>query len=530
MCGLWSYQSDATDLPDFDLVFKEIIHRGPDNTKVVHFGSVATLAFHRLAIMDTSHQGDQPLVDEAADVHVVCNGEIYNFPKLRAQYEKTYSFTSHSDCEVILPLYKEFGITKMNHHLDGEYAFVIWDNKAKKMLAGRDPIGIRPLFYGYAKRDGKIMFCSEAKGLVPFCDEVKPFPPGHYYDGQNFVCYRHFKQIPPHRDSHEIILKNIREKLIEGIRKRLAADVPIGFLLSGGLDSSLVCGIATKILNKKIITFSVGLDHNPIDIRYAKIVADYIKSDHHEVYFNKKDTLEIVPALIHQLETWDITTIRASIGMYLVCKYIHEKTKVKVLLTGEISDELFGYKYTDFAPNGEEFQNEAIKRIQELYMYDVLRADRCIAAHALEARVPFGDLDFVQYVMGIPGEKKLNTTGIGKFMLREAFKHDAIIPEDILWREKAAFSDAVGHSMVDYLKEHAEALYNDKDVAKAATKYPHGTPYTKESLWYRDLFEKSYAGQGKMIADFWLPNKTWANCNVSDPSARVLPNYGKSGV
>ena len=229
------------------------------------------------------------------------------------------------------------------------------------------------------------------------------------------------------------------------------------------------------------------------------------------------------------LGTFDITTIRASMGMYLICKAIHEQTDIRVLLTGEISDELFGYKYTDFAPSAEAFQKEAEKRIRELHMYDVLRADRCISVNSLEARVPFGDLDFVKYVMAVDPEMKLNKYGKGKYLLRHAFEGD-YLPESILYREKAAFSDAVGHSMVDYLKEYAEVFYTDDEFEEKRIKYSHAVPFTKESLLYREIFEKYYPGQGKMIVDFWMPNREWEGCDVDDPSARVLANYGDSGI
>lgn len=215
-------------------------------------------------------------------------------------------------------------------------------------------------------------------------------------------------------------------------------------------------------------------------------------------------------------------------GMYLVSKYIREHTDIKVLMTGEISDEIFGYKYTDFAPSPEAFQKEAEKRLKEIYMYDVLRADRCISSNGLEARVPFGDLDFVKYVMAIEPEKKMNYTGIGKYLLRKAFEGD-LLPQDILYREKAAFSDAVGHSSVDSLKAYAESLYTEEDLQRARAKYHHAPPISKESLMYRDLFEQHFPGRAGVIKDFWMPNKEWENCNVDDPSARVLPNYGKSG-
>lgn len=530
MCGLLAFAGDVSSLPDFDKTFKGLVHRGPDDSEILKInGNEASVGFHRLAIMDPTMKGHQPFVDDESGNVAICNGEIYNFEILKQDYVATYNFKSHSDCEVLVPMFRDLGIENLCQNLDAEFALVIWDNKKKKLVAGRDPIGIRPLFYGYTK-DKKIMFGSEIKVLTPYCDKVESFPPGHYFDGDKFVQYADLTTVvsfaPKNLETH---LKDIREKLIEGVRKRLVADVPVGFLLSGGLDSSLVCGIAHNILKKPITTFAVGLDHNPIDIGYAQIVADFLKTNHHPVYFNKADTLGVLDKLIWHLETWDITTIRASIGMYLVCKYIKEKTNIKVVLTGEISDEMFGYKYTDFAPSPEEFQKEAKKRVDELHMYDVLRADRSIAANSLEARVPFGDLDFVKTVMEIHPEFKMNTTGMGKWLLRKAFEGTNILPDEILWREKAAFSDAVGHSMVDYLKEYADSKYTDADVVASASKYPHGTPFTKESLLYRDIFEKHFKGHSGHIKDFWMPNKEWPGCNVADPSARVLSNYGKAG-
>jgi len=531
MCGLLVYSGNANKLKDFSKKFNELRHRGPDDTEILLVDEdKVTFCFHRLAIMDPSQKGHQPFQDTSTGNVIVCNGEVYNYEELKSSYEATYKFKSESDCEVLIPMFNELGIEKMCQKLDAEFAVVVWDKAKGKLVAGRDPIGIRPLFFGYTS-DHQIMFASEIKVLTPFCSKVEVFPPGHFYDGEKFEQFMDLTTVKKNSsDPLETHLKDIREKLIEGVRKRLVADVPVGFLLSGGLDSSLVCAIANDILKKPIKTFAVGLDHNPIDIHYAKTVAEYIKSDHHSVYFNKEDTLGVLDKLIWHLETWDITSVRASIGMYLVCKYIKEKTNVKVVLTGEISDELFGYKYTDFAPSPEAFQAEAKKRVDELYMYDVLRADRCIAANSLEARVPFGDLDFVRTVMEIQPELKVNTTGVGKWLLRKAFDGTKLLPDSILWREKAAFSDAVGHSMVDYLKEFAESKYSDSDLEKAKDKYLYGTPFTKESLLYRDIFEKHFEGQSGVIKDFWMPNKEWANCNVADPSARVLPNYGKSGV
>jgi asparagine synthase (glutamine-hydrolysing) len=258
-------------------------------------------------------------------------------------------------------------------------------------------------------------------------------------------------------------------------------------------------------------------------------VADYIGSDHHEVIMTRDDVIAALEPVIHALGTWDITTVRASIGMYLVCKWIHENTDIRVILTGEISDEIFGYKYTDFAPDADAFQKESEKRIREIHMYDVLRADRCISVHSLEARVPFGDLDFLSYCMAIDPEKKMNTYGIGKYLLRHAFEGTGLLPDHILWREKAAFSDAVGHSMVDYLKEYAETCYTDEEFEAGRQRYGFARPFTKESLLYRDIFEHHYPGQAAMVAGFWMPNSAWEGCDVDDPSARVLANYGDSG-
>ena len=248
-----------------------------------------------------------------------------------------------------------------------------------------------------------------------------------------------------------------------------------------------------------------------------------------DTVMTKEEVIASLEEVIALLGTYDITTIRASMGMYLLCKAIHNTSTIRVLLTGEISDELFGYKYTDFAPNAEEFQKEAIKRVKELHMYDVLRADRCISSNSLEARVPFGDLKFVKYVMAIDPNKKMNRYNMGKYLLRHAFEKDKILPENILMRDKAAFSDAVGHSMVDYLKEYASLRYSDEEFEERRKKYIHATPFTKESLLYREIFEKYYPGQAEMVVSFWMPNKEWEGCNVDDPSARVLSNYGNSG-
>ncbi|MDO4519564.1 MAG: asparagine synthase B [Eubacteriales bacterium] len=526
MCSIMGYKGKSISFDIFKAGLEKTQSRGPDMMRICTYQDDVILGFQRLSIMGLSEEGMQPF--ELNGNAVVCNGEIYGFRPIKKELEKEYTFVSESDCEILLPMYEKYGLN-MFYMLDAEYACIIYDATKDELIAARDPIGIRPLFYGYTEAK-EVIFSSEAKNLVGIVEEINAFPPGHYYADGKFVCYRDMTAVSEYKkDDLEKICKNIHDKLVAGIEKRLDADAPLGFLLSGGLDSSLVCAVSAKILQKPIRTFAIGMSTDAIDLKYAKEVADYIHSEHQEIIITKEDVIEALPEVISILGTYDITTIRASIGMYLICKAIHQTTDVRVLMTGEISDELFGYKYTDFAPSAEAFQQEVAKRIRELYMYDVLRADRCISSNSMEARVPFGDLEFVEYVMSIDPTKKMNTYGKGKYLLRHAFEGD-YLPNSILMREKAAFSDAVGHSMVDHLKAYAEEFYTEDAFIEGCNKYDYATPFTKESLLYREIFEKYYPGQAEMVADFWMPNKEWEGCNVNDPSARVLSNYGASGL
>ena len=525
MCSIIGFSDRGIAKDTFQTCFDRTKYRGPDMTRVIETGA-GLMGFHRLAIMGLHEEGMQPF--ELNGNYCVCNGEIYGFRPIKDALARKYTFTSESDCEILLPLYEEYGLD-MFRLLDAEFAMILYDARRGSFVAARDPIGIRPLYYGYSKR-GKILFASEPANLVGLTDEILPFPPGHYYADGAFVCYRDITEVTDViHDPLSEICQNIHDKLVAGIEKRLDADAPVGFLLSGGLDSSLVCAVSARLLKKPIRTFAIGMEGDAIDLKYAREVADYIGSEHTEIIMTREDVISSLDRVISILGTYDITTIRASMGMYLLCKAIHEQTDVRVLLTGEISDELFGYKYTDFAPSAEDFQEESVKRVSELHMYDVLRADRCISSNSMEARVPFGDLDFVSYVLSIDPEKKLNTYGKGKYLLRKAFEGD-YLPEEILWREKAAFSDAVGHSMVDYLKLYAEEVYSDEEFVERCVEYDHAQPFTKESLLYREIFEKYYPGQSGMVVDFWMPNRNWEGCDVNDPSARVLSNYGASGV
>lgn len=525
MCSIMGFEKRSIPFETMLEAFSRSASRGPDMSRVEEAGK-GWLCFHRLAIMGLSETGMQPF--ELDGDMVVCNGELYCFRSVKKELSGKYKFESESDCELLLPLYREHGLD-MFRRLDAEFALILYDSKKDALIAARDPIGIRPLYYGRLA-DGSLVYASEPKNLVGLVDEILPFPPGCYAVNGEITRYSDIAKAEEYFDADiETICEGIRTRLVAGVEKRLDADAPLGFLLSGGLDSSLVCAISARLLNKPIRTFSIGMDKDAIDLKYARVVADYLNSEHTEVIISREDVLKALPDVVKLLATYDITTIRASIGMYLVCRHIHEHTDIRVLMTGEISDELFGYKYTDFAPDAEAFQREAEKRIRELHMYDVLRADRCISVNSIEARVPFGDLEFVRYVMAIHPKRKLNTYKMGKYLLRRAFEGDWL-PLSILYRDKAAFSDAVGHSMVEDLKAYAEAQYTDAEFHIKASAYDFATPFTKESLLYRELFERFYPGQARMVADFWMPNRSWEGCNVNDPSARVLANYGASGV
>jgi asparagine synthase (glutamine-hydrolysing) len=525
MCGLLVATDARTDFGAFKRGLETMKDRGPDDERIEAVDG-GIMGFMRLAIMGCDEKGMQPFHRKGNAA--VCNGELYGFRKTKEELKiDGYAFQSDSDCELILPLYEKYDVD-MFAHLDSEFACVIYDALSGSWIAARDPIGIRPLFYGYTDND-RICFGSTAASLMPIAKGISPFPPGCYWKEGKFIAYTHIDQpAKTCRDDMDTIAHEIHDRLIDGVCKRMDADAPVGYLLSGGLDSSLVCAIAQKHSSAPIRTFAVGMDKDAIDLKYAKETAEYIGSDHTEIIITQKDVIDVLPDVVKALGSWDITTIRASIGMYLLCRAIHQSTDIKVLFTGEISDELFGYKYTDYAPDAESFQKEAEKRIRELYLYDVLRADRCISSNSMEGRVPFGDLAFCRYVMAIDPEKKMNHYHMGKYLLRHAFEKDGLLPETILYRDKAAFSDAVGHSLSDDLKAEAEKRYSDQQFAEERKKYSWHCPFTKESLMYRDIFEKYYPGMDRMIIDYWMPNQDWKGCQVNDPSARYLANYGAS--
>ena len=484
MCGVLGYCGTRGEYEQIRAALAETTSRGPDETVLMNTGN-GWLGFNRLSIMGLTPDGMQPF--------------LYGKKRTLRRTART------------LPEQESNAVTQSP---DPEWEI--------SLVCNGEIYGFRPMKEELAAKGYSFISDSDC--------EILPAMYMEYGTDMFRMLDAEFALILYDRkDDLQQTFENIHELLFQGVRKRLDSDTPIGFLLSGGLDSSLVCGIAATILDKPLETWAIGMDVDAIDLKYARQVAEYIGSNHHEIIITKEDVLDALDAVIHALGSYDITTIRASVGMYLVCKAIHSQSDIRVILTGEISDEIFGYKYTDFAPSAEEFQKEAQKRIREIHMYDVLRADRCISVNSLEARVPFGDLDFVEYCMSIDPEKKRNHYGKGKYLLRKAFEKDRLIPESILWREKAAFSDAVGHSLKDDIVQFAEETYSDEAYAAGIQKYHHARPFTKESLLYRDIFEKHYPGQSEMIADFWMPNRNWEGCNVTDPSARVLSNYGDSG-
>lgn len=523
MCGILVSSDAKTPIELFEKGLQTLWDRGPDDQRIV-IKKEGIFGFCRLAIMGLNEKGMQPFAFE--DMTLVCNGEVYCFREMKKKLESKYSFVSDSDCEIILPWYKEEGFA-MFAKLDSEFALVLYDPRVG-LVAARDPIGIRPLFYGYTE-NGKIAFGSTVASLQPFADDIRPFPPGTYYANGEFVAYTKIYQTEKvSEDDVETACVKIHDLLVDGVKKRMDADAKVGYLLSGGLDSSLVCAIAAKYSDKPIKTFSIGMESDAIDLKYARQVADFIHSDHTEFHMSEKDILSALAKVIHDLATFDITTVRASLGMYILCQKIKEVSDVKVLLTGEVSDELFGYKYTDFAPSATAFQSEAEKRVKELHLYDVLRADRCISQNHMEGRVPFGDLAFVRYVMSIDPKLKMNTYNMGKYLLRHAFEKDGLLPKTILFRDKAAFSDAVGHSLADDLKAYAERMYTDEDFENKVKQFDHCPPFTKESLLYREIFSSFYPNCDTLIPAYWMPNPEWEGCKVDDPSARYLKNYGAS--
>ena len=531
MCGITVYISKCEQ---DDNKLSSIRHRGPDCTiinKFKHKDYFISMAFHRLAIIDINH-GDQPFVyksdKENRQVYMVCNGEIYNYKTLI----RKYSLQTKSDCNVILELYLQNNdIYRTVQELNGEFAFVLIDIKDDKMqiIYGRDRFGIRPLFH-YADENG-FYFSSELKGL-PFEGRGKQVKPRKIHVlSDNLYSFSIYYNIGKKYDDfiskdYDNLLKKVRKTLTDSVIDRMNSERPLGALLSGGLDSSLVCGIASKMLLEKgerLRTFTIAIEKNATDVEYARNVAKHINSIHHEIIIPVEKWIETLEEIIKQIETYDITTIRASCGQYLISKWISENTNIKVLLIGDGSDEICaGYKYFFNAPNAEESHKENIRLLDEIHRYDVLRCDRGISAWGIEARVPFLSKDFVDLYLSVDPELRnpIKNKRIEKYLLRKSFDEGdgSIIPINVLYRSKEAFSDGVSSvekSWFEYIQEYIDSLITDEEFEE----FKHNFP-SKEAYWYKKIYDKYYPHSNGNFHDYWMPK--WTNENNKDPSARKL--------
>ena len=520
MCGFLAIIGKGKDEVVVRELSKRMAHRGPDESDLHITPGGHILCHERLSIIDL-HSGKQPIqgCDAAWMVH---NGEIYNHQKLRDGILKDHTFRSKSDSEVIVHLYEKFGCDFV-HLLDGDFAFVVVDGD--DYIAGRDPLGVKPLYYGMDDR-GRMYFASEMKPIADQCLTFSTFPPGHYYTPTTgFVKYYKPEYEDFTKATHELDLVAIRESLTEATRKRLMSDVPIGVLLSGGLDSSLTSSIAARLLKeqgKELHSFSIGLDADAPDAKAARKVAEFLGTKHHEVHFTIEQGIEILDKLIWHLETYDVTSIRASTPMYFLSKAITD-LGIKVVLSGEGADEIFGgYLYFRNAPSTEDFQKETIERVQKLFTADLLRADKSTMAHGLEARVPFLDKDFLDVAMLIKGEEKQPKTydGKEKYILRKAFDtpDNPYLPDEVLWRQKEQFSDGVGYNWRDQLIEYCASKVTDVELEHAPNLFAYNTPTTKEAYFYRTIFHKYYPQlSAAQTVRKWIPK--WQE--NQDPSGRA---------
>ena len=501
MCGILALSGEEVEVSSYLLS-----HRGPDDYRSETIGK-CRMDFYRLSINDLTDAGMQPFVKE--NEMLICNGEIYNHRDFRDGTEK-----SKSDCEVLLPLIRHHGMMKTLDLINGDFAFV-WTN-GKRVMAARDPVGVRPLFYT-RYTENSIAFASEVKALLFLNSEIHIFPPGHMYDSyiNDFVCY-HTGYWHVNKYIKTGFQRQLREALEHAVHDRIDnTERDIGFLLSGGLDSSLIASIATRKLGK-IRTFSIGLEGSP-DLEAARTVAKYLDTDHTEVKFTPAEGIAHLNDVIHSLESYDTTTVRASTPMWLLCKYIKQNTPCRYIFSGEGSDEILGgYLYFRNAPSVDEFACENMRRLRLIHQFDGLRADRCAGAHGLDLIVPFLDKNFMDFCMVINQNEKM--TGMEKRILREAF--EGYLPHEILWRQKDGMSDAVGTNWVDEVKMYAEKDVDDAVFRETRVKSRgHNTPLTKEEALYRNIFWKMYGKENDhLISEIWRPKWT----SITDPSARLL--------
>lgn len=559
MCGIFAYlvKSEYKDNNEKNIIenkewvkechqrCKTLKPRGPERYKYEMPNENVFMGFQRLSIVDLSEDADQPFTDKNKNATLMCNGEIYNSKYLT----KTYNLpvTTGSDCEVILYLYLKFGIKRTVELLDGVFAFVIYDYNRKEFVCARDSYGVRPLFISITSN--RVIVSSELKPLYGI-DDVHVFPNGTFWKSRSneFVIYNYYKKdsnkmyltdgssfvLPDHTyitNSLVEIKSEIKNQLIKSITKRLQSDRKIGCLLSGGLDSSLVTALVKRLSPGNIVTYSVGLEGS-VDLAAARKVATYLGTEHHEIIFSEQHGLQSIPSVIYATETWDTTTIRASTPMWLMCKYISEKTPdVKVIMSGEGADEVCqGYLYFHNQPNPEEGHKESVRLLKDLLYFDVLRSDRSVASNGLEVRVPFLDKDFVNFYMSIPPELRCPDKEKGeKWLLRESFSEEKLIPDEILWRRKDGLSDgcsSLNRPWYMVIQEHANKLISNEELENAYEKYPHCTPKTKESLMFRNIFHNYFPEKDRdtLIPYQWMPR--WCG-EMVDPSGRLMKAFEK---
>ena len=504
MCGIvcaFNTSGDKLLRPRVLEMAKTIRHRGPDWSGI-YSNENAIIAHERLAIVDPS-SGQQPLFSQENRYVLAANGEIYNHKELRKEFPE-YNFSTKSDCEVILPLFEKYGPNFLDK-LNGIFAFAIYDSKKDEYFVARDHMGIIPLYIGWDNKD-VFYVSSELKALEGQCSKIELFPPGNYLfnSDNNFKSWykRDWEDFENVKDLKSNIEK-LRESLENAVHRQLMSDVPYGVLLSGGLDSSITSAIAKKYSQKRIESndkqpawwpqlhsFSVGLKGSP-DLVAAKKVADHISTIHHEIIFTIQEGLDAVKDVIYNLETYDITTVRASTPMYLMARVI-KSMGIKMVLSGEGADELFGgYLYFHKAPSAKDFHEETVRKLKKLHMYDCLRANKSLAAWGVEGRVPFLDKEFIDIAMSLnPKDKMINNERMEKWILRKAFED--YLPDEILWRQKEQFSDGVGYNWIDSLKDFVSEFISDKDMADAKIKFPIKPPQTKEEYYYRSLFSEHF--------------------------------------
>ncbi|WGH75297.1 asparagine synthase B [Tenacibaculum tangerinum] len=520
---------------------KKIRHRGPDWSGI-YSDDKAIMAHERLAIVDPA-SGQQPLFSHDRRFVLAANGEIYNHNEIRKQLKEQHTFLTKSDCEVILALYKEKGVDFLDD-LNGIFGFAVYDSLTDEYLVARDHMGIIPLYMGWDKH-GTFYVASELKALEGFCNKIEIFPPGHYYTRENGLqkwYARDWMEYEAVKDNQTSI-DEIRDALEAAVHRQLMSDVPYGVLLSGGLDSSITSAIAKKYAAKRIESddkdaawypqlhsFSIGLEGSP-DLIAAKKVSEYIDTIHHEITFTIQEGLDAIKDVIYNLETYDITTVRASTPMYLMARVI-KSMGIKMVLSGEGADEIFGgYLYFHKAPNAEEFHKETVRKLDKLYQYDCLRANKSLMAWGIEGRVPFLDKEFMDVAMRInPKDKMINGERMEKWVLRKAF--ESYLPKEVAWRQKEQFSDGVGYNWIDTLKEVVEAAVTDEMMENASHRFPVQTPRAKEEYYYRSIFEEHFPSETAALTVPSVPSiacstptaLAWDESfqNQNEPSGRAI--------